>query len=110
MSLRFIPIVVGVAMATTGGSAFAFDALVTAPTPMRVHASHRAAVIEVVPPNAVIDMLRCDRGWCEAAYAGQTGYVYTPLIISGEPAPPAARTAFGAAPQAPASAPVMAAY
>ncbi len=101
MSLRFIPVLVGVAMVAPN-SAFAFDAMVTAATPMRVHASHRATVIEVIPADAVIDMLRCDRGWCEAAYAGQTGYVYTPLIISGEPAPPAT--------SAPASAPVVAAY
>jgi hypothetical protein len=34
-------------------------------------------------------MERCVRGWCEAAYAGQMGYVYTPVLVgtwSGSPA------------------------
>ncbi len=51
-------------------------------------------------PRATIDMVRCNRGWCEAAYAGQTGHVYTPLIMSDEPL----------APVPPAPAPVVAAY
>ena len=85
MSSRFLPIFAGVAVAATASSAFAFDAMVTAPTALRTHASHRAAVIEVIPANAVIDMAHCYRGWCEAAYAGQMGYVYTPVLVSGEP-------------------------
>ncbi len=85
MSSRLLPILAGVAMAATASSAFAFGAMVIAPTAMRTHATHRAAVIEVVPPNAVIDMARCYRGWCEAAYAGQTGYVHTPLLVSATP-------------------------
>ena len=89
MSIRFIPLLVGVAMAATAGSAFAFDAMLNAPTAFRTRASHRAAVIEVIPAKTVIDMARCSRGWCEAAYAGRMGYVYTPILISGEPVSPA---------------------
>jgi hypothetical protein len=85
MLFRFVPVLTGVAMAVTAGSAFAFDAMVSAPTALRTHASRRAAVIEVVPARAVIDMARCSRGWCEAAYAGRMGYVYTPVLVSGEP-------------------------
>jgi SH3-like domain-containing protein len=76
-------------MAVTAGSASAFDAMVIVPAQLRTHGSHRATVIEVIPANAAIDMVRCNRGWCEAAYAGQTGHVYTPHIISGEPPAPA---------------------
>ncbi|HMK90562.1 MAG TPA: hypothetical protein VK446_13140, partial [Methylocystis sp.] len=71
MSSRVVPILVGAALAVACGSAFAFDAQVTRPTPLRTHPSHRAAVIEVVPANAVIDMARCARGWCAAEYAGR---------------------------------------
>ena len=85
MLFRFVPVLAGVAMAAAGSSAFAFDAMVVAPTALRTHASHRAAVIEVVPAHAVIDMARCSRGWCEAGYGGQMGYVYTPVLVSGEP-------------------------
>ncbi len=82
MSNRLLPMLAGVAMAAAASSAFAFGAMVTAATPLRTHAAHRAAVIEVVPANAVVDMARCYRGWCEAAYAGQMGYVHTPILIS----------------------------
>ncbi len=83
MLSRFVPVLAGVAMAATAGSAFAFDAMVSAPTALRTHASPRAALIEVIPARAVINMERCVRGWCEAAYAGQVGYVYTPVLVSG---------------------------
>ncbi|MGA8170915.1 MAG: hypothetical protein WB816_08810 [Methylocystis sp.] len=89
MLSKFVPVLAGVAMAITAGSAFAFDAMVSAPTALRTHASHRAAVIEVIPARAVIDMTRCARGWCEAAYAGQMGYVDTPVLVSGRAAQPA---------------------
>ena len=85
----FVPVLAGVAMAATAGSAFAFDAMVSAPTALRTHASPRAALIEVIPARAVINMERCVRGWCEAAYAGQMGDVYTPVLVgtwSGSPA------------------------
>ena len=90
MSFRSIPILAGIAMAATANSAFAFDAIVTATTALRSHASHRAPMIEVIPANAMIDLARCERGWCEAAYAGQIGYVYTPILVSGEPVSPPA--------------------
>ena len=89
MLSKFVPVLAGVALAATAGSAFAFDAMVSAPTALRTHASPRAALIEVIPARAVINMERCVRGWCEAAHAGQMGYVYTPVLVgtwSGSPA------------------------
>jgi uncharacterized protein YraI len=82
MSSRLLPILAGVAMTATASSAFAFGAMVSAPTALRTHATQRASVIEVLPANTVVDMARCYRGWCEAAYAGQTGYVHAPLLVS----------------------------
>jgi uncharacterized protein YraI len=88
MVSRFVPVLAGVAMATAASSAFAFDAMVSAPTALRTRASPRAAVIEVIPARAIIDMERCVRGWCEASYAGQIGYVYTPVLVSAAPVSP----------------------
>ena len=85
MLSKFVPALAGVAMAATVGSAFAFDAEIVAPKALRTHPSPRAAVIMVIPAQSVINMERCVRGWCEAAYAGQMGYVYTPVLVSGEP-------------------------
>jgi uncharacterized protein YraI len=89
MVSRFVPALAGVAMAASVGSAFAFDAEIVAPKALRTRPSPRAAVITVIPPRAVIDMERCVRGWCEAAYAGQVGFVYTPVLVSTGPAAPA---------------------
>ncbi len=102
MSSTIIPAVAAVIFASGASSALAFDAASPEPKEMRTHASHRAAVIEVIPANAVFDIANCVREWCEAAYAGQTGYVFVPVLISGEPVPGAT--------QAPATAPVVAAY
>ncbi|MGA8170985.1 MAG: SH3 domain-containing protein [Methylocystis sp.] len=101
MLSRFIPVLAGAAILATAGSAFAFDAMVTAPTAMRTHASPRAAVIEVIPARAVIDMTRCAHGWCEAAYAGQMGYVHTPVLVSAGPT-----SAYGGGPMGMVTAPI----
>ncbi len=85
MVSKFVPALAGVAMAATVGSAFAFNAEIVAPKALRTHPSPRAAVIMVIPASAVINMERCVRGWCEAAYAGQLGYVYTPVLVSATP-------------------------
>ena len=86
MVSRFVPALAGVAMAATVGSALAFNAEIVAPKALRTHPSPRASVISVIPSGAVINMERCVRGWCEAAYAGQLGYVYTPVLVSTTPA------------------------
>ena len=74
MLTKFVPALAGVVMAATVGSAFAFDAEIVAPKALRTRPSPRAAVIMVIPAQSVINMERCVRGWCEAAYAGQLGY------------------------------------
>ena len=88
MVSRFVPALAGVAMLASVGSALAFDAEIVAPKALRTRPSPRAAVMTVIPPGAVIDMERCARGWCEAAYAGQVGFVYTPVLVSTGPAAP----------------------
>lgn len=85
MSIKLTSFLVGAVLGMTATSAFAFDAMVSAPTPLRTGASPRAAVIEVIPPKSVVDMARCKRGWCEVVFEGRLGYVYTPLLVSGEP-------------------------
>ena len=82
MSSRLLSALAGVAIMATTSSAFAFSAVVVKPTALRTHAAQGAAVIDVVPPNTEFDMSRCNRGWCEAAYAGQVGYIHAPLLVS----------------------------
>jgi uncharacterized protein YraI len=88
MSAKFLSLLCGVALAGAATSAFAFDAMVTAPRLMRAHPSHHAAVIGSVPANAIVDMARCSHGWCEAAYDGRMGYIYTPTLVSTGPTAP----------------------
>lgn len=82
MASRLLFALAGVTMIGATSSAFAFGAIVSSPKALRTQPTQRASVIEVVPANATVDMSRCYRGWCEAAYAGQTGYVYAPLLVS----------------------------
>jgi len=87
MSSKFLPVLAGVTVMACATSAFAFEAQVTKPTPLRTHAYRGAAIIEVIPANTVIDMAKCVRGWCEAVYADKIGYVHTPVLLSTEPIP-----------------------
>ncbi|QGM45859.1 hypothetical protein [Methylocystis heyeri] len=92
MPPRIISVLAGAVLAASATSAFAFEAMTPQARAMRTHPSPRAAVVGVIPPNATFDMERCVRGWCEAAYAGRVGFVYTPVIVSGGPG---AATGFG---------------
>ena len=120
MSSRFLSLVGGVALAASATSAFAFDAVLSTPKGLHVNPWHRSAVIEVLPATAVINIIGCRHGWCEATAAnGATGFVYTPVVV-GVPTPgwwwgwgawtaPFAPVAAAAAP-VPAPAPVVASY
>jgi uncharacterized protein YraI len=92
MPSRIVSVLAGAVLAASVTSAFAFEAMTPRARAMRTHPSPHAAVVGVIPPNATFDMERCVRGWCEAAYAGRMGFVYTPVIVSGGPG---AATGFG---------------
>jgi hypothetical protein len=98
MSFRLFPMLAGVALSATAGSAFAFDAGLENPMPLRTEPSRLAAVITVIPANTVVDLIRCNRGWCETTYAGRVGFVHSPILTSTRPGP-----AFFAQAQAPAA-------
>ena len=86
MSSRFLSVLAGVALAASATSAFAFDAVISAPKALHVHPWHRSAVIEVLPATAAINIIGCRHGWCQATAAnGVTGFVYTPVVV-GVPA------------------------
>ncbi len=121
MSSRFLSLVAGVALAASATSAFAFEAVLSAPKPLHVHPWHRSAVIEVIGPATVIDITGCRNGWCQAAAPnGALGFVYAPVVVGVGPAPgwwggwgawtaPFAPVAAAAVP-VPAPAPVVASY
>ena len=88
MSSRFLSVLAGVALAASATSAFAFDAVLSSPKALHTHPWHRSGVIEVLPATAVINIIGCRHGWCEATAAnGATGFVYTPVLVGAVPAP-----------------------
>jgi SH3-like domain-containing protein len=88
MSSKFLSVLAGVALAASATSAFAFDAVLSAPKALHTHPWHRSAVIEVLPPAVVISMVGCQQGWCQAtAPNGVTGFVYAPVLVGAAPAP-----------------------
>ena len=88
MSSRFLSVLAGVALVASATSAFAFDAVLSSPKALHTHPWHRSGVIEVLPATAVINIIGCRHGWCEATAAnGATGFVYTPVLVGAVPAP-----------------------
>jgi hypothetical protein len=86
MPPRIVSVLAGAVLAASATSAFAFEAMAPRATAMRTHASPRAGVIGVIPPNVTFDVGRCRGGWCAAAYAGRMGFVHTPVLVGAAPA------------------------
>jgi Bacterial SH3 domain len=88
MSRRFLTVLAGVALAASATSAFAFDAILSSPKALHTHPWHRSAVIEVLAPTTVINIVGCRHGWCQAqAPNGPVGFVHTPVLVGAVPAP-----------------------
>ncbi len=88
MSRRFLTVLAGVALAASATSAFAFDAILSSPKALHTHPWHRSAVIEVLAPTTVINIVGCRHGWCQAAAPnGVVGFVHTPVLVGAVPAP-----------------------
>ena len=88
MSSKFASVLAGVALAASATSAFAFDAVLGAPKGLHVRPWHRSAVIEVLPPTTVVNIIGCRHGWCQAtAPNGATGFIHTPVLATAVPAP-----------------------
>ena len=88
MSSKFLSVLAGVALAASATSAFAFEAILSSAKPLHTHPWRHSAVIEVLPPTAVINISGCRRGWCQAAAPnGVVGFVYTPVLVGAVPAP-----------------------
>ena len=88
MSRRFLTVLAGVALAASATSAFAFDAILSSPKALHTHPWHRSAVIEVLAPTTVINIVGCRHGRCQAAAPnGVVGFVHTPVLVGAVPAP-----------------------
>jgi Bacterial SH3 domain len=86
MSSKFLSVLVGVALAASATSAFAFEAVLTSARAVHTHASHRSAVVAVLPAGATINILAERHGWSAVAGPnGVVGYVRTPVLVSAAP-------------------------
>jgi len=88
MSSKFLPVLVGVALAASATSAFAFDAVLSSTKAVHTHPWHRSAVIAVLPAGATISILGERRGWSAVSGPnGVVGFVHTPVLVSAAPGP-----------------------
>jgi hypothetical protein len=111
MSSRFLSVVAGVALAASVTSAFAFDAVLAGPKGLHVQPCHHSAVIEVLPATAVINIIGCRSGWCQAtAPNGATGFVRTHALLDAVPGAAAPAPIVAADRPAVTPAPVVASY
>ncbi len=79
-------------------AALASPAMTIVPTTMRQAPNSHAAVVQSIPPNAVIDITGCGKVWCSASWREMPGFVRAssidsapgaaPLLEADEPPPP----------------------
>lgn len=62
-------------IAFSAGSAWADPAITISPTFMRAEPDSRAAIVQVIPANAEIDVSDCATVWCAASWRRLAGYV-----------------------------------
>ena len=87
MSSKFLSVLAGVALAASATSAFAFEAVLSSTKALHTHPWHHSAVIEVLAPTTVINIVGCRHGWCQAqAPNGPVGFVHTPVLVGAAPA------------------------
>lgn len=67
------------APAATDGSAPSVNVTVTTDVKMRAGPRDEAAVVAVIPDNAVVGLVKCE-SWCEIIYKGRRGFVYKGFV------------------------------
>lgn len=66
-------------VAAASGAAPSTNVTVTTHVKMRAGPRDEAAVITVIPDNAVVGLVKCE-SWCEVVYKGRRGFVYKNFI------------------------------
>lgn len=88
MSSRFLSVLVGVALAASATSAFAFEAVLSSAKAVHTHPWHRSGVVAVLPAGATVNIAGERRGWSAVTGPnGVVGFVYTPVLVSAAPGP-----------------------
>ncbi len=61
-------------LAASGGVALADPAITVAPTSMLSAPNPKSRVLLHIPANAEVDVISCQRAWCEVSWRNQFGY------------------------------------
>jgi len=56
-----------------------------APVAMRAAPSAKAHVVQRIPRSAEVEIGKCARGWCRAAWKGLPGYIPAEAVVLGPP-------------------------
>jgi hypothetical protein len=67
------------------GPALAELAMTSAPVTMRAGPTGKAPIVQRIPKNAEIEVLKCGRGWCHASWRRLLGYVPAEVVVLGPP-------------------------
>jgi hypothetical protein len=52
---------------------------------MRSQPTPKSSVVQRMPANAEIDLMKCARGWCRASWRNRFGYVPVQAVVLGPP-------------------------
>jgi hypothetical protein len=66
-------------------SALAELAMTGGPVAMRAGPSGSAAIVELIPASAEIELGKCARGWCRALWRNRPGYIPADAVALGPP-------------------------
>jgi len=87
MSLsKLAPLFVAGGLAVSVGAACAYPGVVRVTSPLRCAPGARIAIVAMIPASAAVDVGPC-RAWCQITFGGAVGFVQSPLVIAGAPAP-----------------------
>jgi SH3 domain-containing protein len=60
-------------------------AMTGAPATMRAGPTGAAPIVQRIPKNAEVEVLKCRRGWCRASWRSRLGYIPADAMVLGPP-------------------------
>jgi hypothetical protein len=65
--------------------ALAEPAMTAQAVTMRSGPTQKSSVVQRMPANAEMDLMKCARGWCRASWRNRFGYVPMEAVVLGPP-------------------------
>ena len=84
LAMKTFSAVIGLLGALIGGSALAGPAITNAPANLVSAPGARSQVLLHIPANAAVDVVDCQKSWCEISWRNTFGYVPVASLDMGD--------------------------